>query len=550
MMSIIRRFCRLLTRFLTDRRGGVAPIFALTIIPVVGLVGAGIDYGRANSIRTGMQSALDATALAMAKLAPTLTQTQLQQQSTAYFLTMFIYSDAKNLTIIPTYTTVGGSQLTIVTTTTMDTYFMKVMGFPTLNIGSSTTVKWGNSRLRVALVLDTTGSMADDGKMPALQTATKALLTQLKNAAATNGDVYVSIIPFSKNVNVGASNFNATWIDWTDWAAEPAIIRTSKPSGWSSVGPGDNCPFTSASHGFQCAPDPTSTSTTSTIPSSGTYSGYICPSTDTGGKNATLIGIMYNGCYNSVSNPKIVATGSFASCGSLSDCTCSGSGSSRVCKQAAYDHTWLVNAHSTWNGCVADRGATAAPSGDYDRVITAPTASIVATLFPAEQNSYCSPAILGLTYTWTAMNTLVDNLYPLGATNQPIGLIWGWQSLAGGGPLTMPPKDSSYTYNTVIVLLSDGLNTLDRWYGNGSSPSISVDQRMYESVALGTCANIKAAGVTIYTIQVNTGGDSTSTLLQNCASGTDKFWMVTTANGIGTVFNQIGTALSKLRVAK
>ena len=29
----------------------------------------------------------------------------------------------------------------------------------------------------------------------------------------------------------------------------------------------------------------------------------------------------------------------------------------------------------------------------------------------------------------------------------------------------------------------------------------------------GTCANIKAAGVTIYTIQVNTGGDPTSTLL-------------------------------------
>ena len=157
---------------------------------------------------------------------------------------------------------------------------------------------------------------------------------------------------------------------------------------------------------------------------------------------------------------------------------------------------------------------------------------------------------MGLSYDWTAMNTLVDNLYPLGATNQPIGLVWGWQSLVGGGPLTMPPKDSSYTYNSTIVLLSDGLNTLDRWYGNGSSTNTSVDQRMYESVAIGTCANIKASGVTIYTVQVNTGGDPRSTLLQNCASGTDKFWMVTTANGIGTVFNQIGTSLSKLRIAR
>ena len=61
-----------------------------------------------------------------------------------------------------------------------------------------------STRLRVALVLDNTGSMADDGKMTALKTATKNLLTQLKSAAVNNGDVYVSIIPFSKDVNVGA----------------------------------------------------------------------------------------------------------------------------------------------------------------------------------------------------------------------------------------------------------------------------------------------------------------------------------------------------------
>ena len=66
----------------------------------------------------------------------------------------------------------------------------------------------------------------------------------------------------------------------------------------------------------------------------------------------------------------------------------------------------------------------------------------------------------------------------------------------------------------------------------------------------GTCANIKAAGVTIYTIHVNTGGDPMSTLLQNCASGTDKFWMVTSSSGLGTVFNAIGTNLTQLRVAK
>ncbi len=32
---------------------------------------------------------------------------------------------------------------------------------------------------------------------------------------------------------------------------------------------------------------------------------------------------------------------------------------------------------------------------------------------------------------------------------------------------------------------------------------------------VGTCANIKAAGIMLYTIQVNSGGDPTATLLQN-----------------------------------
>ena len=108
------------------------------------------------------------------------------------------------------------------------------MGFSSLNVGSTSTVKWGNSRLRVALVLDNTGSMADDGKMAALKTATTALLTQLKNAATNSADVYVSIIPFVKDVNVGSSNYNASWIDWTDWDA----ANSSSCSGWGWGGGG------------------------------------------------------------------------------------------------------------------------------------------------------------------------------------------------------------------------------------------------------------------------------------------------------------------------
>jgi len=129
---------------------------------------------------------------------------------------------------------------------------------------------------------------------------------------------------------------------------------------------------------------------------------------------------------------------------------------------------------------------------------------------------------------------------PAGNTNQGIGLQIGWMSLTGGGPFTVPPKDSNYQYENVIILFTDGLNTQNRWYNSQSS----IDARQQV-----TCNNAKAAGVTIYAIQVNTAGDPTSSLLQNCASTTDKFFLVNSSGGIAAVFNQIGSNLSKLRVA-
>ena len=64
--------------------------------------------------------------------------------------------------------------------------------------------------------------MADDGKMAALKTATQGLLTQLQGAVNIAGDVYVSIIPFVKDVNIGGANWNSDWIYWGSLAQDPS----------------------------------------------------------------------------------------------------------------------------------------------------------------------------------------------------------------------------------------------------------------------------------------------------------------------------------------
>jgi predicted lipoprotein with Yx(FWY)xxD motif len=129
---------------------------------------------------------------------------------------------------------------------------------------------------------------------------------------------------------------------------------------------------------------------------------------------------------------------------------------------------------------------------------------------------------------------------PNGNTNQTIGLQWGFQSLTAA-PFTIPPKDSNYSYNQVIIMLTDGLNTQNRF----STTQSSIDARTQKA-----CDNIKNAGITLYTLQVNTDGDPTSTMLQQCATDTGKFFLVTSSSQINAIFSQIGTNLSKLRIAR
>ncbi len=59
----------LLARFWNNRYGGVAPMLALTIVPLIGAVGAAIDYTCANAARTALQASLDSTALLISKTA-------------------------------------------------------------------------------------------------------------------------------------------------------------------------------------------------------------------------------------------------------------------------------------------------------------------------------------------------------------------------------------------------------------------------------------------------------------------------------------------------
>ena len=428
-------------RFLVSRDGNVAMIFAICLLPLMIAIGAAVDYARLVDARETMQNSIDATVLALSSEAAGLSAADLDSRALEIFNMNFPSGKAENVAVDATYTRSNGANVAATASASVPMTFMNILHVSSRTISASSTSNWSTQHLRVALVLDNSGSMKDNNKMTSLKTASKNLLTTLKTAAVEDGDVYVSIIPFNKDVDVDRNNYNADWLNWTDWEAD-SNNRTK------------SCD----------------------------YRGRNCKTT--------------------------------------------------------------INDHNTWTGCVTDRnkdydiGATAPP---LTRAPTPPTSYTNSYFYP-EQYSDCPVKLTPLTYDWTKLEAAVNAMTPIGSTNQTIGLVWGWQSLTASAPLSVPSKDPNIDYLDAIILLTDGVNTKNRWDGDGGNQSAEVDARTKLA-----CAAAKAEKISIFTVLVMGGNAS---LLQECASSPDQYFKLTSADQIITTFNTIGTKLSKLRIAQ
>lgn len=80
----------------------------------------------------------------------------------------------QNVRVSAQYSSANGSKLVVDGSAIIPTVFLHVLGYDHTTIGAASTSTWGNTRLRVALVLDNTGSMAQDGKMTRSRARRKA----------------------------------------------------------------------------------------------------------------------------------------------------------------------------------------------------------------------------------------------------------------------------------------------------------------------------------------------------------------------------------------
>jgi Flp pilus assembly protein TadG len=203
-------------RLRTAAGGNVTMTFALAVVPIVGFVGAAVDYSRANSVKAAMQAASDSTALMLSKYAQDISTDQFTVRANEYFTALFISPETTGVAVTPTFTSPqpGSFKLQLAVSGVVPTTFTKLVGQPSLDVNVNSEVVWGIRKLEVALALDNTGSMSSSNKMTHLKTAAHNLLTTLKDAAKTAGDVKIAVVPFDTTVNLGTDYKDNDWFDY------------------------------------------------------------------------------------------------------------------------------------------------------------------------------------------------------------------------------------------------------------------------------------------------------------------------------------------------
>ncbi len=223
-------FKRTLKRFSADRRGNVAIMFGLALIPLIGLTGVGVDYTRASQLRARMATASDAAVLVAVK-STGLTLEQRTRAADAVFAAN-LGTDLSLYGITGTLIKLDGNGYRYEANARYTYAVLKALP----GAGASTPLRVfseasaGDSKVEVALVLDNTGSMAND--MAVLRSAAADFTNILFDAAPGTNALRMSVVPYVTAVNPGRMNLGMSSVDARGDSSWHAIALRDRYIGW------------------------------------------------------------------------------------------------------------------------------------------------------------------------------------------------------------------------------------------------------------------------------------------------------------------------------
>lgn len=471
----------------------MAIFMAAGIVAFVGFAGLSVDAVRGYLVQSRLAGALDAAGLAGARVM----FSQNRDQDIVSFFNANFPSGYLGATVTGPLITEDANQevLTLTAQATIDTSFMRVLGFNSMTVSALSEVTRQTELLEMVVAVDMSGSMSwppggpyswGPSRISSARAAATEMVDILFGADETKSLLKIGLVPWNGKVNVA----------YDGSAFDPDLTTTVAVPNFTNPITGDN-------------QDEVYYANNSPVPLLNTP-----PSNWTGCVFARYI-------HDGSNNDADLTVGPTTSPIGGKD--------------------WPA-----WEPI----GPEGEPVPGYARC------SMTGPNFYWQECTRClSQGVTPLQNTKTAIKNAINALVsPAGSTNLPQGLAWGWRVLVSDAPFTEASATPDGDRTQAIVLLTDGENT--GWVGDGyktqfgfssAAQSGGQDQRL-----LDVAAAIKAQGILIYVIQfANTSGDL-SDLLKQVASGEDTpfYHAAPTAEELQQVFREVANDLSRLRISK
>lgn len=510
--------------FLRETRGHVAVLFGVTLLPMSLLVGAAVDYSRASEREISLQKAVDATALILCQTSANTAVADLRSKAQTN-LSANLPSETVTITAFQANSTPRSVLLTA--QLNYKTSFMQLAKVASIDVNATASCSAAETYFEIALVLDTTGSMAFSGKMAAAKTAATSFVNYMFTDGAMPGHVRMSLVPFAASVAIPTAYRSASWVDTTGkspihWqyitnpvskATDPETKFTSRLSiydrlkGVASEWDWDGC-VESPPYPYNVRDDAVSVFTP-----------------------ASLIVPMFA---PDELNPSFWSKNSYIADGQ-------GSSWDDTCRT---DDTVFKRLTQACKYQARRRTPTIVPGPNW----------------------HCTSRPFSMLGTSQAtLLTEIAALQPEGSTNVHEGFMWGWRTVSptsvfGGesnGPVSYAqtvPRDGQPVYKKVVVLMTDGTN---QWLSNSAmtlgsqysaygyfkladgSDATTTNSRFVptrrnlrsdddgraaiDELLAVACTNAKAKNVVIYTVGFSTPTDPIDEqgldLLKDCSSG-------------------------------
>ncbi|WP_290775835.1 pilus assembly protein [Hoeflea sp.] len=531
----------------TDKSGNFGLTFAILAVPVLMAGGLAVDYIGLSVEKAELQNAADSAALAVAREGK-LTKDNALQVAKNIFSANYGYNNAS--VSVELNDGVAGVRASL----DKPLVFGGFMGRETAPVSVRSEATYAYTKYEIALVLDTTGSMAG-GKLSSMQDAVIGLVDGMTALGLEKDQIKFALVPYAGFVNVGPEFgpkvsglglITKPGADWLDQDAKAPVPQSDLPSNFSRFAmykhlgvkwPGcveTRIPKDKALHDVD-----------DTVPTPADVNSLFTP----------FFAVDEPDAYWKYPNSYLPDDGVPVKGKNATE-------ADKVKQLSRYGQT----------------GAYVKPKNIVDSLTQTllwkkPIIDNSPSKFYSNKNDPKGPGfgcevepLVPLTASASEITKTVKKLEANGSTNMLEGVMWGWRVLSSREPFTGGASESDSSVEKIMIFLTDGQNSfgnLNNDLGSGyTSMGYLVDGRLdgltaassgqtnnaLDKKTLTACTNAKEDGIEIYTIRLEEPDADTGKLLAECASSKSHYFDAPSRSQLAPIFDSIKKGVVKLRL--